>query len=129
MSGTLSKTWWLLALCGILDATHASINLLMMKLPLTYRIFGSNSNAVRDMGLLALAAGACAIAAGLWSVGKYHSGLLSLHGLALGAFGLIVVSPLVTRSTELSSDLAVIHGDGREHRGVCFGNRSNAAAR
>ena len=41
-SGTLSKTWWLLALCGILDAMHASINLLMMKLPLTYRIFGSN---------------------------------------------------------------------------------------
>ena len=95
LSGTLSQTWWLLALCGILDATHASINLLMMKLPLTYRIFGSNSNAVRYMGLLALAAGACAIAAGLWSVGKYHSWLLSLHGLSLGAFGFIVVSPLV----------------------------------
>ena len=95
MSGTLSKTWWLLALCGILDATHASINLLMMKLPLTYRIFGSDSSAVRGMGLLALSAGACAIAAGLWSVGKDHSWLLSLHGLALGAFGLIAVSPLV----------------------------------
>ena len=47
------------------------------------------------MGLLALAAGAFAIAAGLWSVGKDHSWLLSLHGLALGAFGVIVVSPLV----------------------------------
>jgi Na+/melibiose symporter-like transporter len=35
------------------------------------------------------------IAAGLWSVGKDHSWLLSLHGLALGAFGLIAVSPLV----------------------------------
>jgi hypothetical protein len=66
----------------------------MMKLPLTYRIFGSNSNAVRDM-VLALAAGACAIAAGLWCVGKYHSWLLSLHGLSLGALGFIVVSPLV----------------------------------
>jgi hypothetical protein len=95
LSGTLSKTWWLLALCGILDATHASINLLMMKQPLTYRIFGSNSSAVRDMGLLALAAGAFAIAAGLWSAGKDQSWLLSLHGLALGAFGVIVVSPLV----------------------------------
>lgn len=95
MSGTLSKTWWLLALCGILDATHASMNLLMMKQPLTYRIFGSNSSAVWDMGLLALAAGAFAITAGLWSVGKDHSWLLSLHGLALGAFGLIVVSPFV----------------------------------
>jgi uncharacterized membrane protein HdeD (DUF308 family) len=95
LSGTLSKTWWLLALCGILDAMHASINLLMMKQPLIYRIFGSDSSAVQDMGLLALAAGAFAIAAGLWSAGKDHSWLLSLHGLALGAFGLIIVSPLV----------------------------------
>ena len=95
MSGTLSKAWWLLALCGILDAMHASINLLMMKLPLTYRIFGSNLSAVRDMGLLALAAGACTIAAGLWSGGKDQSWLLSLHGLTLGAFGVIIVSPLV----------------------------------
>ena len=31
----------------------------------------------------------------LWSVGEYHSCLLSLHGLSLGAFGYIVVSPLV----------------------------------
>jgi hypothetical protein len=52
-------------------------------------------NTVWDMGVLALAAGACAIAAGLWSSGKDHSWLLSLHGLALGAFGLIAVSPLV----------------------------------
>jgi hypothetical protein len=42
-----------------------------------------------------MTAGACAIAAGLWSVGKDHSWLLSLHGLALGAFGAIAVSPLV----------------------------------
>jgi uncharacterized membrane protein HdeD (DUF308 family) len=95
LSGTLSKAWWLLALCGILDAMHAGINLLMMKLPLTYRIFGSNVSAVRDMGFLALVAGACTIAAGLWSGGKDHSWLLSLHGLALGAFGVIAVSPLV----------------------------------
>ena len=91
MSGTLSKAWWLLALCGIFDAMHASINLLMMNLPLTHRVFGSDLIAVQDMGLLALAAGACSIAAGLWSGGW----LLSLHGLALGAFGAIAVSPLV----------------------------------
>ena len=95
MSGTLSKAWWLLALCGILDAMHAGINLLMMKLPLAYRIFGSNVSAIRDIGFLALVAGACTIAAGLWSRGKDHSWLLSLHGLALGAFGVIAVSPLV----------------------------------
>ena len=74
---------------------HASINLLMMKLSLTYQVFGSNLSAVWDMGLLALAAGACTIAAGLWSGGKDHSWLLSLHGFALAAFGAIIVSPLV----------------------------------
>jgi uncharacterized membrane protein HdeD (DUF308 family) len=47
------------------------------------------------MGFLALVAGACMIAAGLWSRGKDHSWLLSLHGLALGAFGVIAVFPLV----------------------------------
>ena len=95
MSGTLSKAWWLLALCGILDAMHASINLLMTNLPLTDRVFGSNLMAVRDMGLLALAAGACTIAAGLSSGGKDQSWLLSLHGLAMGAFGTVIVSPLI----------------------------------
>ena len=95
MSGTLSKAWWLLALCGILDAMHAAINLLMMNRPLIFRSFGSSSVAVRDMGLLALSAGACAIAAGLWSAGKDHSWLLSLHGLALTAFGAILVSLLI----------------------------------
>src|SRR5215469_8500749 len=74
---------------------HAAINLLMMNPPLIFRSFGSSSHAVRDMGLLAVSAGACAIAASLWSAGKDHSWLLSLHGLALGAFGGIMVSPLV----------------------------------
>ena len=94
MSGTLSKAWWLLALCGILDAMHASMNLLMMNPSLILRRFASPT-AVWDMGILALTAGACAFAAGLWSVGKDHSWLLSLHGLAMGAFGAIAVSPLV----------------------------------
>ena len=94
MSGTLAKAWWLLALCAILDAMHAAINLLMMNPSLIFRSFGSPSVAIRAMGLLALSAGACAILAGLWSAGKDHSWLLSLHGLALAAFGAIV-SPLV----------------------------------
>src|SRR5215469_5936503 len=74
---------------------HAAINLLMMNPPLIFRSFGSSSVAVRDMGLLALSAGACVIAAGLWSAGKDHSWLLSLHGLALAAFGAIPFSPLI----------------------------------
>jgi uncharacterized membrane protein HdeD (DUF308 family) len=95
MSRALCNAWWLLALCGILDAMHATINLLMMNPSLILRRFAS-ATAVWDMGILALTAGACVIAAGLWSVGKDHSWLLSLHGLALCAFGLIAVSPLVT---------------------------------
>lgn len=94
MSRALLNAWWLLALCGMFDAMYAAINLLMMKPSLILPRFGL-ATAVWDMGILALAAGACAIATGLWSGGKDHSWLLSLHGLALGAFGAIAVSPLV----------------------------------
>jgi hypothetical protein len=96
MRGALTKAWWLLALCAIFDAMHAAMNLLILNLngSLILRRFAL-SNAVWDMGMLALAAGARAIAAGIWSSGRDNSWLLSLHGLALGAFGLIAVSPLV----------------------------------
>jgi hypothetical protein len=94
LSRHLSNTWWLLALCGVLDAMHATMNLLMLNPSVTLRRFGPPA-AVWDMGMLALAAGACAVAAGLWVGGKDNSWLLSLHGLALGAFGTIAVSPLV----------------------------------
>lgn len=106
-SGTLSKTWWLLALCGILNAMYATLYLLLMNPLLIPRTIGSTSDAGWDLGLFALLAGACAIAAGLWTVGKDHSWLLSLHGLALGSFGMIVVSmgnsprPLSFRSVSL----------------------------
>jgi len=96
MVRALTKTWWLLAVCGVLDALHAAMNLLMRNPDgsLSLRRFGLPGE-VWDMGLLALAAGACAIAVGLWNSGRCNSWLLSLHGLALGAFGLIAVSPLV----------------------------------
>ncbi len=90
----LSKSWWLLALCGVLNAMHATMNLLMLNPSLVLRRFAL-PGAVWDMGVLALAAGACAIAAGLWSAGKDSSWLLLLYGLALGAFGAIIVSPLM----------------------------------
>jgi uncharacterized membrane protein HdeD (DUF308 family) len=75
---------------------HAAMNLLMLDPygSLSLRRFAL-PGAVWDMGALALAAGACAIAAGLWSSGRDNSWLLSLHGVALGAFGLIGVSRLV----------------------------------
>ena len=96
MIRALTKAWWLLALCGALDATLAAANLLMLTPggSVSLRRFAL-LDAVWDMGMLALAAGACAIAAGLWNSGRYNSWLLSLHGFALGAFGLISISPLV----------------------------------
>jgi hypothetical protein len=93
---SLSKIWWLLVLCGIADAMCAAMNLLMLNPDgsLGVRRFAL-PNVVWDMSMLALVAGACAITAGLWNSGRGNSWLLSLHGVALGAFGLIGVSPLV----------------------------------
>ena len=51
------------------------------------------------MCMLALAAGACTIAAGIWSSRKGMSWLLVLNGLALSAFGLI---PLLLWTRPLS---------------------------
>jgi len=97
LTRALAQTWWLLALCGILDAMHAAMNLVMLN-PVVGALGWRRSatpDAVWDMGMLSLAAGACAAAAGLWNRGRSHSWLLSLHGLALAAYGLIGVSPLV----------------------------------
>ncbi|HEX6502436.1 MAG TPA: hypothetical protein VF011_04260, partial [Terriglobales bacterium] len=96
MFRALSKTWWLLALCGIIDAVSAVMNLLMINTDGWLRLRRLASlDQVWDMSMLALLAGVCAIAAGLWNFGRGNSWLLSLHGIALGAFGLIGVSPLV----------------------------------
>jgi hypothetical protein len=93
----LTKIWWLLALCCVLDVMHAAMNLVLLALENGSSSLGRFApvDAVRDMGVLALAAGAFAIAAGLGNSGRSNSWLLSLHGLGLGAVGLILVSPLV----------------------------------
>lgn len=83
-------------MCGTLDAMCAAMNLLMLNPDRSpgLRRFAS-PEMVWDMSMLALLAGACAITAGLWNSGRSKSWLLSLHGAALGAFGLIGLSPLV----------------------------------
>lgn len=96
MFQVLGRIWWLLGLCGIVDAMCATTNLLMLNPDASLSLRGSGPpSAVWDMSVLALVAGACAIIAGLSNRGKGNSWLLSVHGLALGAFGLIGVSPLV----------------------------------
>jgi uncharacterized membrane protein HdeD (DUF308 family) len=88
--------WWLLALCGIADAMCGAMHLLTRDFEgsLILRTWAPTTT-FWDMSMLALLAGVCAIAAGAWNFRRSNAWLLSLHGLALSAFGLIGVSPLV----------------------------------
>jgi uncharacterized membrane protein HdeD (DUF308 family) len=103
---TLIKNWWLLALCGVLDAIISVMNFFMQRpdgSP-TLRTFVHSRGTVVHMGMLALAAGACTIAAGIWSSRKGKSWLLVLNGLACSALGLIFTfwtGPLAFRTVAL----------------------------
>ncbi|MGA2275726.1 MAG: hypothetical protein ABSH00_19430 [Bryobacteraceae bacterium] len=92
MIQTLIKNRWLLALCGVFYAAYSVMNLLYMEgRPdgfLTLRRF-AGYDAVRNMGMVAFAAGVCAIAASTWSSRKGRPWLLALNGLALSAFAVI----------------------------------------
>ena len=79
----LIESRWLLALCGVLDAIIAVINF-------DHAVNGFHGGAVMRMGMLALAAGACTIAVGVWSSRNGKSWFLVLKGLAFGALGLIL---------------------------------------
>jgi uncharacterized membrane protein HdeD (DUF308 family) len=83
---TLIKNWWLLALCGVLDAIVSVIYLIMRDQdgPIT---FNDWHGTIVSLGKLMLAAGACAIAAGIWRSAKGRCWLLVLHGLALAVLG------------------------------------------
>jgi uncharacterized membrane protein HdeD (DUF308 family) len=87
---TLIKNWWLLALCGVLDAIFSVVYLVTQASDgsLTVRKYAVHGTIV-FLGKLALAAGACTIAAGLWRSTKGKSWLLVVNGLALSALGLI----------------------------------------
>ena len=87
---TLIKNWWLLALCGVLDAIFSAVYLVTQAPDgsLTVRKYAVHGTIV-FLGKLALAAGACTIAAGLWRSTKGKSWLLVVNGLALSALGLI----------------------------------------
>jgi uncharacterized membrane protein HdeD (DUF308 family) len=103
---TLIKNWWLLALCGVLDAIISVMNFFMQRpdgSP-TLRTFVHSRGTVVHMGMLVLAAGACTIAAGIWSSRKGKSWLLVLNGLACSALGLIFTfwtGPLAFRTVAL----------------------------
>ena len=88
MIQTLTRNWVLLALCGVLDAVISVIYIVMQETdgPVTLR---SWNGTLGFLGKLALAAGACTIAAGLWRSATGKGWLLAPNGLALGALGLI----------------------------------------
>ena len=78
-----SKRWWLLALCGVFYAITSVIYF-------SHAEHGFMSQrSVVFVGKLALAAGACTIAAGIWRSAKDTSWLLVLNGLSLGVLGLV----------------------------------------
>lgn len=85
------KGWPLLAVCGVIEALYSSMNFFMRDADgsLALRTLVHRPTLV-NMGLLALAAGACAILAAVWSSRKEGSWLLALNGLACSALGLIL---------------------------------------
>jgi uncharacterized membrane protein HdeD (DUF308 family) len=104
---TLTQNWRLLALCGVLNAIISFLYLIMGSAegPLSFRSWNS---AVALLGKLALAAGACMIAAGTWRSRKGKSWLLVLNGVALCALGLIQYGLVRFRISFLTVALLII---------------------
>jgi uncharacterized membrane protein HdeD (DUF308 family) len=92
MTQSLVKSWWLLALCGVFDALFAVLIVLMGSphgSPILHTLI-HNRAAISQLGLLALAAGVCTIAASVWRSRKGNSWLLALNGLACTSLGLLL---------------------------------------
>jgi uncharacterized membrane protein HdeD (DUF308 family) len=92
MAQTLVKSWWMLALCGVFEALFAVLIFLMGNpdgSPILRTVLHSR-NAIAPLGVLALTAGVCTVAASVWSSRKDNSWLLVLNGLACISLGLLV---------------------------------------
>lgn len=85
MIQTLSRNWLLLALCGVFEAIIAVVYLIMLETVTLH----SNIGTITLLGKLTLAAGACAISAGIARSANGKSWFLVLNGLALAALGFI----------------------------------------
>jgi uncharacterized membrane protein HdeD (DUF308 family) len=81
---TLTKNWWLMGLCGILFAIMSVVYLIIYET--TPDVFGGNGMEM-FVNKLALAAGACTIAAAIWRSRSGKSWLLLLNGLVLSVYG------------------------------------------
>jgi uncharacterized membrane protein HdeD (DUF308 family) len=85
---TLVKNWWLLALCGVLDAGISAIYFLMQGTdgPVLSR---SWSGMVVLVGKLAMAAGVCTVGAAVWRSRNGKNWALGLNGVALAVLGFV----------------------------------------
>jgi len=84
----LSRNWRLLAVCGLLHAIISSVYLVMQQTGGATMLHSWNV-AVVFVGKVAMAAGACTVAAGILRSSTGKCWPLVLNGLALGALGLI----------------------------------------
>jgi uncharacterized membrane protein HdeD (DUF308 family) len=105
----LIKNWWLPVLCGVLEAMYSAMNFFMQRPDgsLTLRT-GVHRSTGLQMGMLALAAGACTIAASIWSSSKGKSWLLALNGLACSALGVILIFTFWTNGPLAFSTVALL---------------------
>lgn len=83
---------WLLALCSVLYAMFSFVILFWLSPDgwLSLRSFVNPRGMVPLLGIVALAAGVCTIAAAIWSSSKGISWFLALNGLACCALGLLI---------------------------------------
>ena len=93
MSHNLIKRCSLLVLCSLFYATFSFMILFIWSpdgFP-TLHTFAHYRSSIEQLGLVALAAGVCAVATGIWNAREANSWLLVLNGLACSAFGTLVV--------------------------------------
>ena len=104
----LAKNWWLLAICGILEAIISVIYCAMYDSgPDGSSLLSVNrwNGATVLLSKIAVMAGACTIATAIWSFASGKSWMLVLNGLAFTAYGLI---PLLWRNSPLSFDVFAV---------------------
>lgn len=89
MVSTLTRNWVLLVVCGILDAIISAAYLVMWYTDGPVRFHSWNGTVVL-LGKLAIGAALVAIAASFWRGSSGKCWPLALHGLALGALGMIL---------------------------------------
>jgi uncharacterized membrane protein HdeD (DUF308 family) len=107
VSQNLIERWWLLVLSSLFYATF-SFMILFIWSPdglMTLHTFAHSRSSIEQLGLVALTAGVCTVAAGIWNARKANSWLLMLNGLGCSALGIMVAlgstRPITFRSLAL----------------------------